>query len=127
MSVPSESERVQWVRYAADCAERVLPIVPPRFRGQAEAAIVAARLWADEPTEMHRTDAWMAAYAATCIAASDCVYAAVYAADAAAHATHAIYAGYAAVSAVCASLDPAQERVWQAERRKYYGLPEAMP
>ena len=42
-----------WTKYAADCAERVLPLTGAK-RPQAEAAIVAARAWANNPTKERR-------------------------------------------------------------------------
>ena len=59
----NESERVRWVRYACDCAERVLPLAGPA-RPQVEAAIRAAREWCDHPTEERREACRQAADAA---------------------------------------------------------------
>ncbi len=125
MIAPTESERIRWVRYAADCAERVLPLVPPSCRSQAEAAITAARVWADQPTEEHREEAWVAGDTAGDVAIHSAAHAA-YAAAHVAYVAHAAdHAAYAAAYAAYISADPIQERAWQAERRRYYGLPEA--
>ena len=137
MATP-EPERIRWVRYAADCAERVLHLTGTA-RPQAEAAIKAARAWADDPTDVRLRTARRAANTAFAAAsASD--------ADAAFCATNA--AGYAAAADVTYAATPAAdaayaaaradaraaygegsnfylaERAWQAERREFYGLPE---
>ena len=140
MSAP-ESERIRWVRYACDCAERVVHLAGSA-RPQAEAAIRAAREWADAPSETMRRKARGAASAAYYAAGSrrnTAAYAAGNAAYAAGNAAHAADAFFAvdfaaaadaffavdfAAAAAFAAADRATERAWQAERRKYYGLPE---
>ena len=131
MATP-EPERIRWVRYAADCAERVLSLTGPA-RPQAEAAIRAARAWADDPTEErccqvaeHAADAAVhassAADHAAYVAAYHATHAAAYAADAAAYA--AVHASSAADCAANAAADHDVEQAWQAKRRRFYGLPE---
>lgn len=120
---------VRLVRYAADCAERVIDLTGPE-RPQAEAAIQAARAWADDPTEEHRLRAKHAAKAvssnlresfspAECSsdAAANAAFSAVFHHDA-------DYASAAAIFARLAVENRATEVAWQAERRQYYGLPE---
>ena len=134
-----EPERIRWVRYAADCAERVLGLTGAK-RQQAEAAIRAARAWADNPTPERSGACRTAVDAAT--AADAGAYAttnaAAFAADAAAFAAAApgpgaVAASYAAANAATAahaaadtkdSADSAytSERAWQAERRRIYRL-----
>jgi hypothetical protein len=66
------------VRWAADCVETILPRAG-YARSATEAAISAARRWADEPSENRLT-------------ADDAAYYAAYAARAAAYAAYAAYA-----------------------------------
>ena len=137
-----EPERIRWVRYAADCAERVLHLTGAA-RPQAEAAIQAARAWADEPTDGRRVVAMLAADAADELAyeASDAGF--EVRADAIWGAAEAAFAASAhgfsmAVSAAKYAADSARAvhyldsiefgayeaaREWQAERRKFYRLP----
>ena len=108
----SDPERIRRVRYAADCAERVLPIAG-KARHQAEEAIRAARAWADEPTEARRIAAKDAAVAVSAAAeaayaATAAAYTAAYEADAAADAA----AAHAADAAADAALSA--ERAWHA-------------
>ena len=135
MAVPNGSRRspkagpiaIRWVRYAADCAEHVLCFTDSA-RPLAEAAIRAARAWADDPTEERRE----AAADATDDAEGDADYSFGYARDAAsaaalAAAIAAIYAADAAYSAVSAAYASAyaadvREIAWQIERLRYYGL-----
>jgi hypothetical protein len=138
MAVPNGSRRspkaepiaIRWVRYAADCAEHVLCFTDSA-RPLAEAAIRAARAWADDPTEERREAAADAADDAEGDAdysfgyARDAVSAAAIAADATTSA--AIYAADAAYSAVSAAYAAAyaadvREIAWQIERLRYYGL-----
>ncbi len=124
MATP-EPERIRWVRYAADCAEHVLHLTGSA-RPHAAAAIRAARAWADKPTYAHRETARQAAHAAHAAHAAACAagYAA-YATHNAGSATNAEYiATCAADCARIAAADYEAERAWQAERRKFYGLPE---
>ena len=140
---PTEPERIRWVRYAADCAEHVLPLAG-KTCPEAESAIHAARAWCDGPTRERRGAAFEA-LAATARAARAAT-AAARAARATAHAVDAAYAAvyaavydsvfvakttaYAASTAVYNSSDGAaksEEHAWQAERRRFYGLEEVEP
>jgi hypothetical protein len=108
------------VTFAADCAERVLPIYEARFPDddRPRKAIEAARSGA-----AHAAHAAAHAYAAAADAAAD-AYAAAYAAHAAYAAAHAAHAAYAAANtdaadaaadayaAAYAAAD-AKERAWQ--------------
>ena len=49
----TDPEQTRWVQWAAECAERVLPLAG-EYRAQSEAAIQAARAWAESPTEERR-------------------------------------------------------------------------
>lgn len=145
-----ESEHIRWVRYAADCAERVLPLTGT-VRPQADAAIRAARVWADEPTEAHRLAAIAAAhdtldaYDPTCIPAYVAYPAIAAIRDAALTVTYVKSTSYAArvvaaraveaTSRAARAAPPTvaddietkareRERVWQTARRWYYGLPK---
>jgi hypothetical protein len=115
------------VRLAADFAERVVHLAG-KGRPAAEAAIAAARAWADNPCEKTQSaalraaraayDARVAASAATARAYAAAAYAAHAAADAAFAAAYATYApdavAYAAVAATDA--DPEAEKAWQNSR-----------
>ena len=113
--VTPEPERIRWVRFAADCAEHVLHLTGTA-RPQAEAAIKAARAWADDPIEERRQAAEQAARAA-----AHAAYVAYYTDRADYAANNATL--YAADAAANAATDHNAERAWQAERRKFYGLP----
>ena len=121
----------KWVQWAADCAERALPLFEARHPNDARPrqALDAARAWVAHPTVETRNAAYAAAaaaaYAAAAYAAADAAtnaadaatnaaYAAAYAAaDAAAYAADA--AAYAAYGAAYAAADAA-EKQWQAIR-----------
>lgn len=107
--------------WAADCAERVLPVFEQHFPGdnRPRAAVEAAR-----PGTARAADAARAAYAAARAA-----YAATYAARAARAADAATYATYAADAATYAAYaadaaDAAetrdQESAWQRQRLAHY-------
>ncbi len=137
------SERIRWVRYAADCAERVLHLAGPQ-RPDAEAAIQAARAWADDPTgerrETCRETADRAYLGATLTASlslifgnravkaiqSTAAFSAALAAKAAVCGDATTFAAHAVDAAIDAAHDagsaPGAEQAWQAERRKFYGL-----
>lgn len=155
MAPTAEPERVRWVRFAADCAEHILCLADSS-RPQTEAAVQAAREWADDPIEERREAEGRAAEAAegaafetlhqpvgvVTEAAADAAYAA-YFADAATYAADtAYYAAYASDASTLrvhrsvlriggrSALPDAGERDWQAGRLRYYGLrypPEATP
>jgi hypothetical protein len=118
---------VMAVRLAADFAEHVIHLAG-EGRPVVEAAIAAARAWADNPCEETQSAAQRAARVAY---AAHAAYAATYAADAAyaARAAHAAYAAayatytpdaaaYAAVAAADAAsaADPEAEEAWQISR-----------
>ena len=120
-------DKPRLVTFAADCAERDLPIFEARYPEdlRPRKAIEAARAWIACPTP-ETSDAASAAYAASDAAASYAAYAASDAAHAAAHAAayaadadaaYASYASYAAASA--------DERRWQADRLREL-FPEVM-
>ena len=127
----TDPERTQWVRYAADCAERVVHLAG-EYRPQAEAAIRAARAWADDPTEKRLLECGKADSDAR-VFDSDC---AANAADAAAYAARTAIDPAASVEArgkaaeaaakAAAATEYEKERAWQKERRRFYGL-EAKP
>ena len=148
MSAPRTDPRaIRWVRFAADCPEHVL-CLSDSARPLAEAAIRAARAWADDPTEERREAAADAAEAAEEVAfgetlhhpIGDVAYSAVcaayaaYFADAAYAADAAHYAAYASDAATLrahhfvlrigglSALPAAGERDWQLERLRRYGL-----
>jgi hypothetical protein len=133
------------VRWAADCATRVLPLYEAKYAGddRPRKAIEAARRWAKNPTDANyayaasaasdaASDAAYAAYSdaassdAAYAAYSDAAYAASYAADAAydaasyaAAAANAAYAAsYAAASyaAATSAKERLKEREWQTRR-----------
>jgi hypothetical protein len=126
-----DPERIRWVRYATDCAERVRGLTG-EYRPQAEAAIRAARAWADDPTEKRLLACGKAASNAA-VFDSDC---AAHAADAAAYAARTPIDTTASVEASAKAAEAAAEaakvstyeieRAWQADRRRFYGL-EAKP
>jgi hypothetical protein len=122
------------VRLAADFAERVVHLAG-EGRPAAEAAIAAARAWADNPCEETQSAAQHAYYAtayasarayaaANTASAAYAAYAASYAVHAAADAVHAaayaIHATadaiHAATHAVVASADSEAEKAWQISR-----------
>jgi hypothetical protein len=117
---------VMAVRLAADFAEHVIHLTG-EGRPAAEAAIAAARAWADNPCEETQSAALRAARAAD--AAADAAYAA-YAYDAAAYAAYAYdaaayaadaaadaaYAYDAAAYAAAAYADSEVEEAWQISR-----------
>ena len=127
---PPDPDRTQLVRYAADCAERVLHLAG-EYRPQAETAIRAARAWADDPTEKRLLACGKAASNAQ-VFDSDC---AANAADAAAYAARTAIDPAASVEASAKAAEAAaevgrastyiDERAWQKERRRFYGLSEA--
>ena len=110
----TEPEGVRWVRFAADCAEHVLHLTGTA-RPEAEAAIRAAREWADEPSEQNREAAEQAAIDAEAAAvyadadfafagdaantAAGAAYAAADFAYAAEHAADAAHSAYSAAGA----------------------------
>jgi hypothetical protein len=118
------------VRLAADFAERVVHLAG-EGRPAAEAAIAAARAWADNPCEETQSAALRAARAAydarvAYAAAADTAYAAAAYAYAAADAAYAAYAAaraaYASAAAAAraaytaAAADPGAEKAWQISR-----------
>lgn len=123
-----EPERIRWVRYAADCAERVVDITGPN-RSLAEAAIRAAREWADDPTPERVRTCKLAVIALDPVTDPASAGADTAAAASAAWAAEAVYsqdpvsevAGNAEYTAAYASWD-SSERAWQADRRRIYGL-----
>ena len=138
-----QTDRTQLVRYAADCAERVLHLAGP-LRPNAEAAIQAARAWAESPTEERRqacretadrayldsvlSAAFVAVFGDRTVkkAHSSAVLAAALAGKAAVCGDSALFAAGAAEAATGVrhtGSAPGAERAWQAERRKFYGLP----
>lgn len=127
---PGLTKKVRLVRYACDCAERVISKTG-EFRPEAEAAIAAARAWCDRPTKEREKAVCRASDAAYDGVRSAAVYNnyaayALYAAYSAAYFfnTKDFYT-YAAATAKCAaeiSNDYAAEIKWQAERRRFYGL-----
>ena len=128
---PPDPDRTQWVRYAADCAERVVHLAG-EYRPQAEAAIRAARAWADDPTEKRLLECGKADSDARVFDSSDC---AATAADAAAYAARTAIDPAASLEArgkaaeaaakAAAATEYEKERAWQKERRRFYGLSEA--
>lgn len=127
----TDPEKTRWVRYAADCAERVLGMTD-QYRPQAEAAIRAARKWVDDPTSEQARACQQAVIALDHVTDPASVSAATMAAVSAAFAAEAAYSqysvalvGYVEHMAARASWDPS-ERAWQSERRRFYGL-EAKP
>ena len=122
----TDPEKTRWVRYAADCAERVLGLTG-QYRPQAEAAIRAARAWADNPTEELQETCRVAANAVPLVEGTPAAAASASAAYAAASALFGGRASLAAAVAVDAAsmafVNPHHvERAWQAERRRHYGL-----
>ena len=125
----------KWVRWAADCAERVLPLFEVRYPDdmRPRQALVAVREWLLDPSEDNHEKAfraaayaaadaanaaWAAARAAARAAAANAAWAAAYAtraaADTAANAANAAYA--AADTAAYAAADAAAhntEKQWQ--------------
>ena len=105
LRTPTLPELVGW---AADCAERALPHVPPG-EGRPAAAVAAARAWAACPCATHAlASAYAAAKAASyavAYAANAASYAVAYAAEAAEAAQAAAYAAYAVAYAA--------EHTWQ--------------
>ena len=125
----TEPEKTRWVRYAADCAERVLGLTG-QYRPQAEAAIRAAREWVDSPTD-ERLRACHAAIFEVFIAPGAPPSAPYFAARSAIHvaffdATAAANTASFAVGVASGSDGHDSERAWQADRRRFYGL-EAEP
>jgi hypothetical protein len=135
-STTPPNEQICWVRYAADCAERVLDLTG-EYRHLAEAAIQAARAWADDPTEERlkacrdassaahdsvRDSAFVFAFSvraagwAALATIDDLDVAALCASRAAAYAADA--AAVAAIATVEAVYDG--ERAWQTRRRRHY-------
>jgi hypothetical protein len=120
---------VMAVRLAADFAEHVIHLAG-KGRPAAEAAIAAARAWADNPCEETQSAALRAAraaYAAVWAAADAAAaydaaaYAAFAAARAAADNADADACGCAAAYAVDAAADPGAEKAWQISRiRRVY-------
>jgi len=136
------------VRFAADCAARVLPAFEKKYPkdDRPRNAIQAARKWARNPSEKNASYAAAAAYAAyyaygaatdaasyasyaAAATAASCPYdAAAYAYDAAGAATAASYASYAAAAtaasyaydAAADAASYAQERAWQTKRLRHY-------
>jgi hypothetical protein len=120
---------VMAVRLAADFAEHVIHLTG-EGRPAAEAAIAAARVWADDPCEETQSAALRAARAAyaaarayaaanTANAAYDAAYAVHAAADAARAAAYATYtpdAAADAADAAAASADSEAEEAWQISR-----------
>ena len=114
LRTPTLPELVGW---AADCAERALPHVPPG-EGRPVAAIAAARAWVECPCATHAAanaaanaeaaqaaaEAAEAASYAVAYAAHAAAYAAAYAAEAAEAASYAVaYASYAVAYAANAA------------------------
>ncbi len=112
---------VMAVRLAADFAKRVVHLAG-EGRPAAEAAIAAARAWADNPCEETRLAALRAARAAAADAAyaaraaADAAYVAARAADAAAYAADAAFASTRAASAAADAADLEAEKAWQISR-----------
>ena len=127
----TEPEKTRWVRYAADCAERVIDLAA-EGRGWAEACIRAARAWADDPSSeslawearaLHRRTSTgnNAVYAAACAARSAGALSSLASINIAKDA-----AVTAAGAAHLLSLeDYAAMLAWQEERRRFYGLSKA--
>ena len=139
-------ERIRWVRYAADCAERVLHLAGPH-QPKAEAVIQAARAWADDPTG-ERLDALRGAGADASRESfhllsdsethyirydvrnirSNALRAACHVADTAILGNPIYYAVSAAWEAEKAATlartlpAPTPEQAWQEERLKFYGF-----
>jgi hypothetical protein len=135
-------DKPRLVTFAADCAERVLPLFEARYQADARPrrAIEAAREWVTCPIPETRNAAAYAAFAAAAAAGSGAyaayaaayhaayaayaaayaAYAAYAAADAYAAAYHAAYAAFAAAAAAgsgaYAYAAAAAERQWQADR-----------
>lgn len=120
----TEPESVRWVRYAADCAERVLPLTGDG-RPQAEAAIKAARAWADCPCEEHEESADAAART---VRTTRIVDSAIHAVDAATKTatsatgdtTRAVRDAEMAASYARRAIEDA-EKEWQTRRLQLYG------
>jgi hypothetical protein len=118
---------VMAVRLAADFAEHVIHLTG-EGRPAAEAAIAAARVWADNPcvetlsAALRAADATAYASARAYAAANtaNAAYDAAYAVHAAADAAYAVYATadaiHAAAHAVDAAAEPGEERAWQISR-----------
>ena len=141
----AKPERIRWVRYAADCAERSMRFLSWNDRLLAEGAISTARAWADNASlfpaaivHLARDVAFRHADEMSGCRAS--MISAAYAASAASAASDedstvmeisalAIYAAEFSIEAIeeCAESDVVRECLWQAERRRYYGLQEARP
>ena len=122
---PRPDERIRWVRYAAACADHVLPLTG-LARPETSRVIVAVRLWADEPVDSNYRevfDAYTALDKHT--PSSPAAYSAVAAALCAASAalfpndskSSAITAEHSAINAVSSA-----EREWQAQQRWFADL-----
>ena len=121
--IPAQS----WALWAADCAERVLPIFEAKYPNdnRPRLAIEAAR--GVDGDAAYAAAAYAAAYAAYAAAADAAARAAADAADAAAYAAYAAYAADAAYAAYAADaaaraagIDQGNEETWQAIRLLHY-------
>lgn len=107
--------------FAADCAERVLPIFEKRYPNDSRPreAIRVARLFADgKTTYAAHVDASAAAHAAAAYATYADSYAAAHAAHAAASSTSVVASVVASVAAYAAASE--SEREWQTQRLMDY-------
>lgn len=99
-----EAEHVRWVRYAADCLERVVGKMKGEEKTKTQNDIAGAREWADNPySEVRRVERKTAPAARYVVGAMLC---AIIAAD----------------KAIGLADNPKVERAWQARRRLRYGL-----
>jgi hypothetical protein len=137
MTAENETERIRYVQWAADCAERVLAVEDWFWGRLMESAIRHARAWTTCPCERHRIVAALTSHNLFEVDAGrfsgfrgtgPSPYAAVSACANAASATYVdnydTVANKAASDAVQVARDKSAEKNWQEERRKHYGLPE---
>jgi hypothetical protein len=145
-NVALASVHIRLVRYAADCAARVIHLTG-EGRPYATAAIQAARDFADDPTcerlqacinaadlaftvsymgstlaIIHGDSAVRAVHSSAVLAAALAAKAAVFDDVTIFAARAAEAAAEAATGALHAGPAPGAEQAWQAERRKFYGL-----